>query len=409
MKLAFRKVKITPELPDRLSGFGSIREAHEVLDDLYARVFLFEDLLWVQLDLVGIGDEVLEKVKAYTGLDKVILSCTHTHSGVDGTLNTKDGPLKGLDIIFGLYNPDYIEKIALLIKETVLALKEELKPAQLRLFKTPLTGLGTDRHNADLKADDTALGLLFKVDNKRALILKAACHPTVLNGSNLKVSADFCGAIEKEFNDLEMVAYVNGSAGDMSTRFTRLKADESELKRYGKLVFEQIEPLLEGDFSDFTLDYAERVFDVAVRDIDPIDVAEKKVKDCLERFENAKKEGADAKTLRLIESFLEGAQNNLLCSHTLKGVEYLPLNVEYLKINDQVLIFTPVELFSKLSNLVKQEYPYEFISYTNGYLLYMADREAYDLNHYEACSSPFKKGSGEQLMEAIKTWVLQLN
>ena len=69
------------------------------------------------------------------------------------------------------------------------------------------------------------------------------------------------------------------------------------------------------------------------------------------------------------------------------------------------MITVPVELFSKLSNPVKTRWNAEFIGYTNGYSLYMADENAFDQQFYEAMSSPFEKGAGEQLIQEIGDWL----
>ena len=114
--------------------------------------------------------------------------------------------------------------------------------------------------------------------------------------------------------------------------------------------------------------------------------------------------GVSAQELRVIQSFYEGAQNNLLASKSLADLTEIHVPVSALKLNDLTLIFTPCELFSKLSSPLKK-HGLEFIGYTNGYHLYMADEEAYDRQFYEAASSPYAKGSGEHLMNQIKEWI----
>ena len=64
MKAAFSKINITPELPVRLSGFGVNRVAHEILDPVCARIHYFkghEELLWIQFDLCGVDNELIDK------------------------------------------------------------------------------------------------------------------------------------------------------------------------------------------------------------------------------------------------------------------------------------------------------------------------------------------------------------
>ena len=119
-------------------------------------------------------------------------------------------------------------------------------------------------------------------------------------------------------------------------------------------------------------------------------------------------EGKTDKEIRVMESYVEGAQNNLLSASSLGDVKSLPVSVSALKVNDQILVFTPVELFSKLSNPIKEKTGFEFIGYTNGYLLYMPDIIAYEKDYYESFSSPFKKGIAEVFMEEIVHWINEL-
>ena len=77
--------------------------------------------------------------------------------------------------------------------------------------------------------------------------------------------------------------------------------------------------------------------------------------------------------------------------------------IKALKLPNLTLIFSTVELFSILSNPMKK-YGFEFIGYSNGYQGYLPDESAYDLNYYEASSTPYEKGAGELLMDEILNW-----
>ena len=413
MNLAFQKIDITPALPVRLSGFGKVRLAESVHDPVCARIFLFSDeaqeILWVQFDLCAVDQYLLNLIVNKTGIpeEKIILSATHTHSGPGGTLSTHEGMLKGMDPVFCHFNKDYCEMIAENISETVKALRKEAQSASLKMMSGKIKNLGTDRHDPLLEADEDVLVLEWTAGNKKALIVRMACHPTVLNGDNLMMTADFPGAIEPHFEDYDLVAYVNGSCGDMSTRFTRQGQGFEECERFGKLCADTIRTLLNqpaAEHKDIQMTLSKKLFTVKARKSDTLEEAQAKLEKFMADYEKAKQEGASAQQLRLALSYVEGAQNNLMASNALQGKTVVEVPVSALKLPGLTLIFTPVELFSKLSNPMKQHH-LEFIGYTNGYHLYMPDSDAYDKQFYEASSSPYAQGSGEDLMNQIKEWI----
>lgn len=414
MKSAFNKVDITPAVPVPLSGFGKVRIANSVHDPLYARVFLFdngnEEILWTQLDLVAIDQVVIDLVLEKTGLKahQVLLSTTHTHSGPGGTLSTHQGMLQGMNPVFCDFNPDYCELIASKIAECCKELKTQLKDSKLRMLKGTIKNLGTERHDAALPCDEDLLVLELSTENKQALIVRAACHPTVLNADNLEITADFPGAVEPLLPEYELVAYVNGSCGDMSTRFTRKGQGFDEQARFGQLLADTVRELLNSktEAADYTMNLKQKHFTASVRETDPLPVALEKLNKTKAAVDEAIKAGVSAQELRVIQSFYEGAQNNLLASKSLSDIKNIQVPVSALKINDLTLIFTPCELFSTLSSPLKK-YSLEFVGYTNGYHLYMADSLAYDRQFYEACSSPYARGAGEELMNQIKEWVIE--
>ena len=419
MQVSFEKIDVTPALPVRLSGFGKVRWAQTAHDPLYARLLLFsgeQETLWVQIDWCAADAMLYQQIAELTGIHNpnLILSTTHTHSGPCGTVRCDQGILKGLDPVFGDYNACYVTETARRIADGVQRLRTRKQPFEWRILRGTVSGLGTDRHDPKLPSDQDAFLLeLITQDQKRCLWTRMACHPTVLNGENLMLSADFPGALETCFEDAELVAFVNGSCGDMSTRFTRRESSFAEMERLARMAADQLktllnqpEPLSPGE--SLTLSVHQNTFRVKAKVLDPVEVAEEKVRTLSAQVEQARREGADAQALRLLESLKEGAENNLLSCRNASGLREIPLSVSCIRLPSVNLITVPVELFSKLSNPVKTRWNAEFIGYTNGYSLYMADENAFDQQFYEAMSSPFEKGAGEQLIREIGDWLATL-
>lgn len=228
-----------------------------------------------------------------------------------------------------------------------------------------------------------------------------------MDGNNLEVSADFCGAIEPNFKDYELVAYVNGSCGDMSTRFTRQESSFKEVERYGKLVSDQIKEIMTqvvNEYKDFKMEYLQKTFTLKVKKVDTIEEAKEKVKLAKIRLEEVMSKNPSKNEIRVAQSYIEGAQNNLMSAYAFSTLSDIDVNVSALKLPEVTIIFTPVELFSKLSNPYKQ-YGFEYVGYTNGYLGYMPDKNGYDQGYYEAFSTPYGYGEAEKLMISIKEWI----
>ena len=92
---------ITPWLGDGLVGnFGTPPPAKYVHDELHARCFVLDDghtrIALVVIDSLGISRDVLDeakrKVTEATGLpaDRMLMSCTHTHSSVSSRGKNSD-------------------------------------------------------------------------------------------------------------------------------------------------------------------------------------------------------------------------------------------------------------------------------------------------------------------------------
>ncbi|MCI9312711.1 MAG: hypothetical protein HFE68_05030 [Erysipelotrichaceae bacterium] len=416
MKTAFTKVDITPYLPVQLSGFGKLQVAYEVHDRLYARIFLFEqaesELLLVQLDLAIFDEYLLNVIADYCKVakERLIVCSTHTHSGPGGTIDTYEGLLVGLDSdIGGCLNPEYCHRIASDIGAATARLRTATAPCSLRIYKGKVEGLGTNRHDPQMECDQDAFVLELITAKQKALITRMSSHATVLHEENLLVSADFPGCIEPHFTDeYEMVAFINGSAGDMSPRFTRKECSFAECERLGKLAADQLKEMMKQEvvtYTDFTMDYRQAVFKVPAKKVDSVEVAREKVEIAKQNLAEGIKKNLPPTEIRLLESYVEGAGNALLSCEAFRKFSEIEVNVSALILPELTIVFTPVEMFSMLSNQLKP-YGLEFISYTNGFKGYMPDESAYAKNYYEVLSTPYACGSGELLMRNIKSWLI---
>lgn len=418
MKIGLSTKVITPSFPVLLAGFAEYREAHDKYDDLFVKVITCEidHKVYgiINFDLVGIDSLILDIVKenlTKKGLDygNFIVSATHTHSGPHGILKrwgeSKAVKEDGTEIPVPI-RQDIVEVIANQAIQAITEAVETAKDGHVKIAKSKLEGIGKNRNSLEFSGNNDIVVIYFEQDNgEKAVAVNFACHPTVLNMKSKLVSADIPGAMNKllKENGYYFAAYLNGSCGDISTRFTRIGNGYEEVKRYGQLLADKVNELYETskNIKIDTLQVKHLSIVLQYKQIETVEEAEKKLNDCYEKVVEAKKKGISGGELRVIESFFEGARFNLDRSKNPPNAESEAANVSIFNINHDFFVCVPGELFSQLSNPIQNEYTH-FIGYADGYLGYFADNHAYENGFYEALSSPFDKGQSELMMKVIK-------
>jgi hypothetical protein len=90
---------------------------------------------------------------------------------------------------------------------------------------------------------------------------------------------------------------------------------------------------------------------------------------------------------------------------TATGSKVVRLPVQFLKINDEVAIWSaPLELFVEVANEIRDRspFPYTFyFGYSNGWLGYLLTESAWEQGGYETSVSPFTPSAARNLTEAV--------
>jgi len=410
---------ITPKLGLGMAGYATeSRLSTAVHDDLYTRVLLIEksgeNYLIVQNDLIGIDYAFTDRVKdiahkcGVTNKDNVFVGVTHTHSGPKGTMQSIMGVNdESSASIRGTYDSEMCEKIFSVIEESILEAIGNKSPCSINYNFTEVEGAGENRNNKALPCDKTLLAMEFiREDGKKLLLYHFSCHPTVLHITNTEYTADWPYGVAKssEGQKYEMTMFLNGSAGDVSTRFTRSAPSFAEAERIGELVYSHIEKALGNAVSeDIAFLKSETLtYKMQFRPFGTIEEEEAKFIKYKNEATAAKQRGETS--LRLYESRAEGAAFNLARAKSFAGEKDATIRIQVLKLNDFVLIFLPGELFSALALPVRRELGKKvmFCTYFTGSHGYICDTTAYDNETYEAMCSPFERGEGEKLMEKAK-------
>jgi len=128
------KVKITPEVPTQMSGYGGRKDPSKgVHDDLFLRVIAFSDgenkAVIISADLIGFTlpywEETTKRLEREIGIpqDNILLCATHTHGGpTPANIYRSDPPSPGIIS----YTEGLTEKIVTTVKEAVSNLKPAL-------------------------------------------------------------------------------------------------------------------------------------------------------------------------------------------------------------------------------------------------------------------------------------------
>lgn len=242
MRIGFGRSDLTPRVGVELAGFGAFINRHSigVRDRLWSRAMAVEGEDGEPAVIVGndicviyreTTERVCELVRAATGIppERVMINCTHTHSG----------PETGGLIGWGQPDAPYIELLPDRIATAAIAAVEHLQPATLSHAEVPCSGIGYNREydqrpplQEALREDwrpqrpeltDTTAHVLVAWDADGEVIGFASsfgCHPVVCCAKSRWIHGDFCGVatnlIEREHLGSTGL-FLQGAQGDVNT------------------------------------------------------------------------------------------------------------------------------------------------------------------------------------------------
>jgi neutral ceramidase len=179
-----------------MMGYGArTGTAQRVHDPLHARALYLasdSDLLLIECELCLLApsqaEGVRERIAAETGIarDRIMVGCTHTHSGPDTGL----GALLG-----GSEPPDHVAPLLEALIEAGVRAHANAAAARLGVGRAE-AHIGRNRRSADGPLDTDVL--VIRVDradgSPLSVLYVHGCHPTALGHDNLAYSADWPGA-----------------------------------------------------------------------------------------------------------------------------------------------------------------------------------------------------------------------
>lgn len=400
---------VTPSQPGELAGYiarnGALSTGTH--DELEAALIVLDDgsqrVAWLTLDAIAVTAALDVPLRAAIvealGDTAVVIAASHSHSaplGWTGSIHPGNPGRRS-------------DAAAQELVERVGALARSLAPAvsvRAEWSSAPVAGVGTNRLSPDGPHDSTVgvLALRDADDEVRAVLFDFATHPTVLGPANLRWSADWPGAARAVIRDSlggAVVGFLQGAAGDVSSRFTRRSDGFGEVSRLGALVGEgALGALRRGRPLDGPLRVASGDVTLRRRALPSKEDAEAAVVDAA----TAIPDGSPLDpAVRLAQTRHDGARvQRDLAAADLPDALTLPLAV--VSLGELAWAYVPVELFASLGASIAAASPFPItrvIGYSNGYTGYLADAAAHASGSYEALSSFFPPEESARLVDAM--------
>ncbi len=224
-----------------MAGYAGRTEGCQAIhDDLFAKALVIDNgearIALLTLDLIGIDiahvREIWERVEVETGIPPscVMVCCSHTHSGpVMPSSDPRRDP-------FGEEEEEVLPRVAVLVETLVGLVKlanDNLEPVELRHVEGKLEGWSQNRRRiaaggTPVDPQVRAFVLTDERETPFAIVTNFACHPTIMGGKNLTLSAEYPGAMART---LEAVCpdcqamFINGACGELNPNWFHLEHD----------------------------------------------------------------------------------------------------------------------------------------------------------------------------------------
>ncbi len=379
MRYAFSRIIIDPNKPVKQSGhLQQVNPISKVNDHLHARLFALEDdekiFINISCDVLGFlynyTTEILENIKdSFDKPVRLILSATHTHYSGDTT------------------NTAYHEQLVAQLTQAIKELKFTTADLTYTYRKIPYQEVGTSRITNHQALVILNLVEIFDKDKLIANIINYNCHPTILSADETDFfSAEYVGYFLEKLTEKEgcFSTFLQGAAGDVSTRFTRSGQHYQDVIELATKLYEKVLELKQSKATHYSLDnftIKEKVIETkcSFEDIDLSNLPANLSARELETIEFGK----------IVRSKLKEHPEKLQ-----KEMILTRLTLGKLKI-----IFAPNELFSYYLSLVNDNNTI-LVCYSNGYSPYVTPINK-TLLTYETFTDVLTKETKQQLVDTL--------
>lgn len=370
-------------------------------DELKIKSIIFHEdktkFLLIVCDLLGLSsnyvreciDEVVKKISVSP--DNVVIACTHTHSGPASILLQDCGEV----------DDKWLESLKTYIAECAVKASDNLKPSILT-YKTAQSNIGINRvikekEKQDLLVDNQ-IGILEVKDALsgvvKAVLVNYACHPVVMNETNLLYSKDYPHFMIEKLNKTAdysnaSVIFTNGCCGDInpSDRGDFKVAEKLGHKLAGSITDTAITQINEDDLSRVNLKVKTIKVKIPLEHELNKEVAEKQENEYMQLLDEEMRKhsaSADIKLYRALKNWA-GRMSSMICSGTLENE--IVVDIKIICIGMLTIVTLPFEVFHEIGLKIKKHFGSDrciVLGYANGDYGYLPSKVLYPVASYEA-------------------------
>lgn len=383
------KVKITPEVPIPMSGYGGREDPFKgVHDDIFARVVVVSDgkkkAAIISTELVGISHSFWEEctglISKETGIPQeyILLAAVHNHNGP----------------VLNVYNEGLTPDISAYIKGLQMKLAEAVKDAISKLSPVSIgAGKGECKMNINRRAQDGRGGIILglnpygpcdhevgviRINDASgvpiAVLVDWPCHAVVLGPKNYYITGDWPGAasgfIEKEFGGA-VAPIIVGASGDINPLYgPHIDFEVTNSYAFGK-------DAIGKDLAKETRRVAENITTSVNGKINAIQ--------------------------RVIYLPAKERNGKTQQPESIKN-DSLKVRLSALKIGNIVLAGVSGEVFNQISVKMRAQSPYTntfMVTHCNGSSGYLVTDDAYPVGGYEVGSTSAKSGAERGIIDNL--------
>lgn len=415
------ELEVGMDLTGYLARMDSSKGIH---DNLKVRSVIFDDgcskFLLVICDLLGLSSEFTKEVarlieqETSITLNNIVIACTHTHSG-PASIFLQD---------CGEVNYNWLNNLKTTILNSVKEAISKLKHSKLS-YKTVESEIGFNRtmHNLDeaKKHWDNQVGVLAISDTYtgdiESMIINCACHPVVLDHTNLLYSKDYPHyteeALKQKFNNANIM-FTTGCCGDVNPvkRGSYTIAEELGNQLAASILSIDKAEIDESKFADEIMILESIVVNLPLKhDLSKIGIEELKsgYEKALEDHITKHGEGPATKPYK---AFIKWCDRMLEKLHSSSLLNNIAVEIKILTIGKFVLVMLPFEVFHDIGLKIKEYFGKSntmIICYANADFGYLPSKDRYDKVQYEVDSAykyygypgPFSREAENMLYDAI--------
>jgi neutral ceramidase len=419
MNIGMSEVNITPPLGSHIPGYFHVREASEVLDELYAKALVIEEnditLAFVVLDIISLEQQanqaIRERIMEHTGIphDHIMISCTHTHTGTPR-------PISGED--------PYYELLERKAADSAILAFHRRRPAKIGFGRGEEKDIAFNRRffmkdgfvktNPGLKNPDivkvagpidpevTVMRIDDLEGNPIGVVSNYACHTDTVGGDAF--SADFPGyigtTVKKHLGADVVSLFFQGACGDINhvdVSGNTQRAKGQHHTTMGRILGAEVLKVrekIQTSTETAGLGARTRRLDVSTRIPSKQEVeAARETLDAVKDLKEEQYTNRQIKDTKIARSTLHSYANEPVVR---------TYEVQAMHIGDMGIVALPAEMFVEFGLEIKQKSPFSVQMINelsngsgNGYI---CTKKAYTEGGYETTGQKFAIGTGERVV-----------